>query len=268
MSNTTTFKSKIQRLDLSHLQVYGLVLPIGFIVLWALASKFNWVNPKLIPAPIEVVQIAIQQVQQQEFWVGLGASLFRDVTGFVIGSGLAIIFGIVVGVSRWANYLFLPSFNVLRQISLFAWLPLITTFLNYGNTAKILFIVLSVFYPVALHTIDGVRRIPLNQFEVAQVYKFNAWQTLSKLILPAAAPQIFLGLQLGLIFAWVATIGAEFLLGNYGVGLGNLVIRGRAALDVGLIIFGLIIIGFIGVAWNAFANVAERRILVWHREER
>ncbi|MBH2002567.1 MAG: ABC transporter permease [Moraxellaceae bacterium] len=265
MSNTTALKSQIKKIDLSHLQFYGLVLPIGFVILWALASKLNWVNPKLIPAPIDVVHIAIQQVQQQEFWVGLAASLFRDVTGFVIGSVLAIIFGIVVGVSRWANYLFLPSFNVLRQISLFAWLPLITTFLDYGNVAKILFIVLSVFYPVALHTIDGVRRIPLNQYEVAKVYQFNAWQTLSKLILPAAAPQIFLGLQLGLIFAWVATIGAEFLLGSYGVGLGNIVIRGRAALDVGLIIFGLIVIGFIGVTWNSLANAAERRILVWRR---
>ncbi|MDH0030156.1 MULTISPECIES: ABC transporter permease [unclassified Acinetobacter] len=265
MSITTDLTKHVKKIELSHVQFYGLVLPIGFIVLWTLASKFNWVNPKLIPAPIEVVKIAIQQFQQQEFWQGLGASLFRNLTGFVIGSVLAIIFGIVVGVSRWANYLFLPSFNVLRQISLFAWLPLITTFLDYGNSAKILFIVLSVFYPVALHTIDGVRRIPLNQYEVAKVYQFNAWQTLSKLILPAAAPQIFLGLQLGLIFAWVATIGAEFLLANYGVGLGNIVIRGRAALDVGLIVFGLIVIGFIGVTWNSLANWAERRILVWRR---
>ncbi|WP_332604629.1 ABC transporter permease [Acinetobacter sp. ESBL14] len=262
MSITSTSKTKF---NFNYLNVYGLVLPIVFIVLWAIASKLNWVNPKLIPAPIEVLKIAIYQFQQQEFWTGLGASLFRDLAGFVIGSLLAIIFGIVIGISRWANYLFLPSFNVLRQISLFAWLPLITTFLDYGNSAKILFIVLSVFYPVALHTIDGVRQIPLQQYEVAKVYQFNAWQTLSKLILPAAATQIFLGLQLGLIFAWVATIGAEFLLANYGVGLGNIVIRGRAALDVGLIVFGLIIIGFIGVAWNYFANWAERRILVWRR---
>ena len=265
MSNTANLNRSKQAFNVTHLQFYGLVLPIAFLLLWAIASKLNWVNPKLIPAPLEVLKIAVHQFQQQEFWAGLGASLFRDLAGFGIGSILAITFGIVVGVSRWANYLFLPSFNVLRQISLFAWLPLITTFLDYGNSAKILFIVLSVFYPVALHTIDGVRQIPLHQYEVAKVYQFNAWQTLSKLILPAAASQIFLGLQLGLIFAWVATIGAEFLLANYGVGLGNIVIRGRAALDVGLIVFGLIVIGFIGVAWNYFANWTERRILVWRR---
>lgn len=265
MSITTPADGQLKPSRFGHLQFYGLVLPIGFIILWAIASQLNWVNPKLIPAPLEVLKISLQQLQQKDFWLGLGASLFRDITGFFIGSILAIIFGIAVGVSRWANYLFLPSFNVLRQISLFAWLPLITTFLDYGNSAKILFIILSVFYPVALHTIDGVRAIPLNQYEVAKVYQFNAWQTLSKLILPAAAPQIFLGLQLGLIFAWVATIGAEFLLANYGIGVGNIVIRGREGLNVGLIVFGLLIIGFIGVIWNQLANRIERSVLAWRR---
>ena len=103
MSNTEKLDRTKQAFNLTHLQFYGLVLPIAFILLWAIASHLNWVNPKLIPAPFEVVKIAIYQFQQQEFWVGLGASLFRDLAGFVIGSILAIIFGIVVGVPRWAN---------------------------------------------------------------------------------------------------------------------------------------------------------------------
>lgn len=243
----------------------GLLLPLLFVLLWLVACWLDWVNPKLIPAPDAVLHTAWQQLQQAEFWTGLGASLLRDLSGFFIGSVLAIAFGVLVGTSRWINYLLAPSFNVLRQISLFAWLPLITTFLDYGNSAKILFISLSVFYPVALHTIQGVSQIPLQQYEVASVYQFSRWQLLRQLILPAAAPQIFVGLQLGLIFAWLATVGSEFLLASYGVGLGNIVIRGRAALDVGLIVFGLLFIGLIGIVLNTLALRLEQRWLRWRR---
>lgn len=243
----------------------GLVIPVLFIVLWNIASTLHLVNPKLIPTPVHVLYEAWENLNKSEFWLGVGASLFRDLSGFAIGSFFAITFGVLIGVSKWANYLFAPSFNVLRQVSLFAWLPLISTFLDYGNSAKILFISLSVFYPVALHTIEGVRAIPLNQFEVARVYQFSRWQLLHKLILPAAAPQIFVGLQLGLIFAWLAAIGSEFLLASYGVGLGNIVIRGRASQDVGLIVFGLVFIGVVGILLASLANRVQRRVLSWQQ---
>jgi len=241
----------------------GLVIPVLFVLLWSVASALDWVNPKLIPSPIQVIGVSINTVLNAEFWLGTGASVLRDLGGFAIGSLFGIGFGILLGISRLADHLFSPSFNALRQISLFAWLPLISTFLGYDNSAKVLFISLSVFYPVALHTLEGVRNIPLHQFEVAKVYQFSRWQLLSKLVLPAAAPQIFVGLQLGLIFAWLATIGSEFLLANYGVGLGNIIISGRAAFNVELIIFGMLVIGVIGMGLNTIATRLERRALAW-----
>lgn len=243
----------------------GLIIPLLFVLLWIVAVWQQWVNPKLIPAPSAVLQIATHKLVEAAFWQGVGASLLRDLSGFAIGSAAGIAFGIVLGTSRWASYLLAPSFNVVRQVSLFAWLPLISSFLDYGNSAKILFITLSVFYPVALHTLEGVSSISAQHREVARVYQFSHWQLLRKLILPAAAPQIFTGLQLGLIFAWLATIGSEFLLASYGIGLGNIVINGRAALDVGLIVFGLLVIGVIGVALNSIALYLERRVLAWRQ---
>jgi len=174
-----------------------------------------------------------------------------------------VLFGIAIGVSKNSNWLFAPSFHILRQISLFAWLPLISTFLGEGHVAKILFISLSVFYPVALHTFEGVSSISHKYREVAQVYEFPRSYSFRKLILPGASAQIFVGLQLGLIFAWLATIGSEFLLANYGNGLGNIVIQGRQAFDVELIIFGMLLIGLVGLILNAILAKVEKRLLRW-----
>lgn len=249
----------------SKTQLQALVLPLVFLVLWSIASYLDWVNPKLIPSPWEVVITAAQTLAQAQFWQGLGASLSRNFVGYGIGASLGVAFGVLLGTSRFAEWFLAPSFHVLRQVSLFAWLPLISTFLGYGNFAKLLFISLSVFYPVALHSLEGVRSISDKYREVAQVYQFPKSYTYRKLILPGASPQIFVGLQLGLIFAWLATIGSEFLLANYGVGLGNLVIRGREQFNVPLILLGMFIIGVVGLILNRILGLIEKRVLAWQK---
>ena len=252
-------------LDKSIKVLQALILPIVFIALWSLASALQWLDPKLIPSPVTVLTGAFQSFSQAEFWQGFVASLSRNFTGYAIGASLGVAFGVALGTTRWVNWLFAPGFNVLRQVSLFAWLPLISTFLGYGNGAKILFISLSVFYPVALHSLEGVSSISAKYSEVARVYQFPKLYTYRKLILPAASPQIFVGLQLGLIFAWLATVGSEFLLANYGVGLVNLVIRGREQFIVSLIILGMLTIGFVGVILNSILSRIERKVLRWQQ---
>lgn len=249
------------------LQCYlkALFIPVVFIALWSLAAVLQWLDPKLIPAPWAVVTKAWQVIQTPQLWLGFYESLLRNFVGFAVGASLGVVFGVAIGTSKIANWVLAPSFHFLRQISLFAWLPLISTFLGYGDSAKILFITLSVFYPVALNSFEGVAAISQKYREVAQVYQFPKLYKFHKLILPAAAPQIFVGLQLGLIFAWLATIGSEFLLANYGNGLGNIVIRGREAFDVELIIFGMLVIGLIGVFFNYLLNKVEQRLLRWHQ---
>ena len=150
----------------------ALVLPVAFIALWAVASQQNWVDPKLIPSPWLVLQKAVTVLQQPSFLTGFGESLARNFIGYGIGAIAGVLFGILIASSRLSNWLFAPSFHVLRQISLFAWLPLISTFLGEGHGAKVLFITLSVFYPVALHTFEGVSSISHKYREVAEVYQF------------------------------------------------------------------------------------------------
>ena len=252
---------KLKTVAIRSLQ--ALLLPAIFIALWAIASAQQWLDPKLIPSPVEVVTQGVATIFKAEFWQGFFASLTRNFTGYALGASLGVAFGVLLGTSRFANWFLAPSFNVLRQVSLFAWLPLISTFLGYDNSAKILFITLSVFYPVALHSLEGVSSISNKYREVAQVYQFPRAYTYRKLILPAASPQIFVGLQLGLIFAWLATVGSEFLLANYGVGLGNLVIRGREQFNVSLILLGMFSIGLVGVILNRILTAIEHRVLTW-----
>ena len=263
MSHSISFNRNAVRILQTTLK--AVLLPVVFIALWAVASQQNWIDAKLIPSPLLVLQKAVAVLQQPSFIDGLTESLARNFIGYGIGAVAGVLFGILIASSRLSNWLMAPSFHVLRQISLFAWLPLISTFLGQGHGAKILFITLSVFYPVALHTFEGVSSISHKYREVAAVYQFPRLFAFRKLILPGASAPIFVGLQLGLIFAWLATIGSEFLLANYGNGLGNIVIQGRQAFDVELIIFGMLLIGAVGVLLNSILTWIERKVLAWQQ---
>lgn len=250
----------VRRIDLR-----GALLPLALLALWWALTRAGWVDTRLIVPPAGVARTAARTVADPTFWQGVAFSVARDLGGFVLGALGGIALGSLLGASRWADRLVGPSFHVLRQISLFAWLPLLSTWLGYGETAKLVFIALSTLYPVTLGTCEGVRGITRAHLEVAQVFAFTPAQRLWRVVLPAAAPQIATGLTLGLVFAWVATIGSEFLLANWGHGLGNIVIKGRAAFDVELIVTGMLAIGLVGSALNRLAARLQARALRWQR---
>ncbi|WP_148716135.1 ABC transporter permease [Chitinolyticbacter meiyuanensis] len=242
----------------------GLVLPVVFIAVWALVTHVGWVNTRLIVPPEKVLVVAWDYIVHGPFIRALLASLWRDGAGFVTGSLAGIALGSLLGVSGWAERLIGPTFHTIKQISLFAWIPLLSIWLGYNDTSRIVFVAVSVFYPVTLATFEGVKSVTRAQVEVAQVYAFSRSQLFTRLILPAASPQIITGLNLGLVYAWLATIGAEFLLPAYGeVGLGDTVIRGRAAFNVELVIFGMVLIGLVGALLNQLATRLEAHALRW-----
>jgi sulfonate transport system permease protein len=241
----------------------GFALPLAFLVLWYLATALQLVNTRLIVPPSAVIEAGWKVIASGQLLAGLQASLARDLGGFAAGSVAGVLFGLLLGIARWAERLAGPTFHTLKQISLFAWLPLLSTWLGTGEAAKILFIALSAFYPVALNTFEGVRSVTRDQVEVARVLGFSRWQRSWRLVLPAASPQIATGLHLALLYAWLATIGAEYLLGSSSQGIGSVVIRGKAAFHVELIVVGMLLIGLVGMVLNRLAGLVEARVLHW-----
>src|SRR5690606_22881264 len=228
----------------SRYDLRGWVLPLTVLAIWQAVTWLEWVDTSLIVPPKVVFAFAYAEMTSSAFWLGVAARLGRDMLGFAMGGLDGIAFGCTLALSRVANSLLSPSFHVIRQISLFAWVPLLSVYLGYGELSKLVLIALAVFYPVALSTYEGVVSIEKKWLEVARVYEFTRKQFVIRLLLPAASPQIFTGLQLGLIYAWLGTIGAEFLLRSFDtVGLGETIFRGRASFNIELIVFGMLIVG-------------------------
>lgn len=240
----------------------GWVLPLLILVVWWWAIDSGAVRSPLLVSPLAVWERAVEQVASGELWGALAASLQRDAWGFVFGASAGLAFGALLGASRGFERLVGPSFHTLKQISLFAWIPMLTMWFGLGEGAKIAFVAMAAFFPVVLNTCEGLRSVPRELLEVARVYEFGVWQRLRRVILPSAAPSISTGLQLSLIYTWLATLGAEYLLAS-GRGIGNTLVDGREHFQMDLVLFGVVVIGLVGYALNWTLAALERRLLAW-----
>lgn len=242
----------------------GWVLPGLALLLWSLVYGLAGLDSPLLVSPLAVAQRGWQQIVSGELWAALSASLRRDLIGFAIGGSAGLAFGLLLGLSRWAERLLGPSFHTLKQISLFAWVPLLSVWFGLGEPAKLAFLSLAAFFPVAINTFEGVRSVPQELVELARVLRYSRWQLLRRVLLPAAAPSLFTGLHLGLIYAWLATLGAEYLLAA-GQGLGNTLQAGREHFQMDLVLFGVLVVGLVGHGLNSLAGGLERRALAWRQ---
>lgn len=240
----------------------GFAVPLLILALWLLSTHFGWVNKHIIVRPDKVITRALQEIREGSLFPQLFASLQRDLFGFALGSAAGLVIGGLMGLSNRFDRLLGPSFHAAKQVAIFAWVPLISVWFGTGETAKIVFIGLSAFYPVVLNTHEGIRSVAREHIEVARAYELTTFQIVRRVLLPSALPSIFAGIHLALIYAWLGTIGAEYLLAP-GPGIGNLMIDGRESFAMDKVLLGVLIVGFVGAGLNALAGIGERHLLKW-----
>jgi len=239
-------------------------LPAALLALWSLATGLGWVDTRILISPWGTAATAWRLLSGTMLWEGLGHSLVRDLTGFVIGSFSGLILGSLLGASRWADGAIGPTYHAYKQVALFAWIPLISVWMGMKEPAKITFIALATLPPVLQGAYEGVRAVSREHVEVGRVFALSRWQLYFKVILPSASPQIITGLRLGLIYAWLGTIGAEYFFAA-APGVGNILIDGREHFLLDQVIVGVAVVGVVGYGFHLITTAIEARLLRWRR---
>jgi nitrate/nitrite transport system permease protein len=154
--------------------------------------------------------------------IGLGwrvlVSLQRVAYGFGLAAVVGVLIGAVIGQSVWVMRGVDPIFQVLRTVPPLAWLPLSLAAFQNSNPSAIFVIFITSIWPVIINTAVGVRNIPQDYRNVAQVLRLNHLEFFWKIMLPSAAPYIFTGLRIGIGLSWLAIVAAEMLTGGVGIG--------------------------------------------------
>jgi nitrate/nitrite transport system permease protein len=177
------------------------------------------------------------------FW-HLSASLQRVALGYVLASFVGVALGTLVGQSTWATRGLDPIFQVLRTVPPLAWLPLSLAAFRNGQPSAIFVIFITAIWPIIINTAVGIRNIPQDYRNVAQVLRLNHFEFFWKIMVPSAAPYIFTGLRIGIGLSWLAIVAAEMLIG--GVGIGFFIWDAWNSSHISEIILALVYVGVIG----------------------
>ncbi len=206
-----------------------------------------------LPPPTKIWAEAKDLITEPFFWngsqdIGLGwrilVSLQRVAIGFSLAAVVGVLLGALVGQSVWAMRGLDPVFQVLRTVPPLAWLPLSLAAFRDSQPSAIFVIFITAIWPVIINTAVGIRNIPQDYRNVAQVLRLNQIEFFFKIMVPSAAPYIFTGLRIGVGLSWLAIVAAEMLTG--GVGIGFFIWDAWNSSRLSDIIVALIYIGVVG----------------------
>jgi ABC-type nitrate/sulfonate/bicarbonate transport system permease component len=193
-------------------------------------------------------------------------SLSRMFAGYAIAVVVAIVAGLLLGLSRRARKAADPILEFLRAIPPPALLPFAILVVGVGNGMKVFIIAFVCLWPVLLNTMDGVNGVDPTLRETADVYGVRWWDRIWGVMLPAASPQIFAGMRTSLSLALILMVISEMVASTNGIGY--FVLQSQRTFAIPEMWSGIFLLGILGYVLNAGFMLIERRVLRWHRGAR
>ncbi|WP_348800185.1 nitrate ABC transporter permease [Flavobacterium adhaerens] len=239
----------------------GLAVFCGF---WSLLSQYT---KEALPGPLATWTV-LKEMLSDPFYdygpndKGIGLQLFVSIktvlTGFVLGSLVAIPFGILIGASSFFKKIFYPIVQFLKPVSPLAWFPIGLVVFKDTGIATIFIVFITSLWSTLINTSFGVGTIPQDHKNVAKAFGFSKWRYLSKIVFPYTLPHIITGLRLSISVAWLVIVAGEMLSG--GAGIGFFVWDSWNALSLEKVISAIIIIGFVGIIFDGFFTMIEKKV--------
>lgn len=248
--------------DMTATVIPPLVTLAVLLLVWQLATDKPDAS---LPSPLKIWTEANDLIVSPFFVygpqdIGLGwrvlTSLERVAYGFGLAAIVGIVLGAVVGQSVWAMRGLDPIFQVLRTVPPLAWLPIALAAFRDSGPSAVFVIFITAVWPVIINTAVGIRNIPQDYRNVAEVLRLNPLEYFWRIMIPSAAPYIFTGLRIGIGLSWLAIVAAEMLTG--GVGIGFFIWDAWNSSRLSDIIVALIYIGIVGFVLDRLVALVGR----------
>lgn len=238
-----------------------LIVPVILVIIWQCLSNAGLIYDVILPSPIKCWYAFVEIVKNGSLKVDLLVSLKRVFFGCLWGVGIGFTLGLLSGFSRVVERIVDPIINILRQIAIYAWIPLIILWFGIGDTSKVIIIAKAVLVPVYINTLGGIRDINTQYIELSKVLELDKWTFLSKIVFPSAAPVIFSGLRLSVSAAWTSVVAAEMLGGL--TGLGYALLNAKDYLKSDRLIALMAVIAVIGILFDNILLLLQKQIFKW-----
>jgi NitT/TauT family transport system permease protein/taurine transport system permease protein len=238
---------------------------LATLALWQSASDLKLFPAFALPSPMAVLHAFVLLFSQgyggRSVLADIGVSTLRIVIGFAGAILLGVPIGFLMARRKWVFRILDPYLQFIRPVPPLAYIPLLVVWFGIGELPKILLILLGTIPVIIIGTFSGVKATPALRLSVARTLGASEGQIFRYVILPSALPDIFTAARVGIGVAWTCLVAAELIAAD--AGLGWLVQYAGEALQVAIVIAGIIMIGLLGYAMELMIRLIEQKLVPW-----
>ena len=244
------------------LTTLGIVL---FFLFWEWeATSLKIIEPYFIPPPSKIFRTIWRDTINLDIPTNLLWSLRNYAIGYLIGLAIAIPFGLAMGSIPLINRLISPLFWIIFVIPRIAFLPLVIILLGFGPEGKILFIIESTFFPIAINTIAGVKTVSPSLVKVGRLFGGSRLQIYRKVVLPYAMNFILTGMRVAARTGMVVMYATEIFGSAHG--LGTYVVRQSELLNMSGAFAGILVLVVSAMTVLTVFDYTDNKLRPWKSE--
>jgi len=231
-----------------------------FVLAWKAVVVVGGLPLYILPPPETVAERFVSAWLDGTVWPHFVTTMVEIALGFAVGVGLALVVGYGLARSAIFERLASPYLVAAQAIPILVLAPLLVLWFGPGLVSKVVICALIVFFPVAIATMVGIRSVDDRLLELGRSLRASDRQVLTTLEIPAALPNIFGGLRVGVTLAVVGAVVGEWA--GASRGLAVLINLARGSLfDIPLMFATLVTIALVGVALYLVVVAFERRLV-------
>jgi len=236
-----------------------LIACAALIAAWSLIAHILDING--LPPPGEALREVPAILTDPESLLNILDSVKRMIIGFALATAVAVPLGLMMGRSRVVAAFFNPLLMVIYPVPKAALMPVIMLWLGVGDASKTLVIFLGVTLPVIYHSFQGARAVEEKMLWSAAAMGLGPAARLARIVLPAALPEIFVGLRTGLVIALITMVTSEMIARQAGVG--NILFNSLDMAQYSTVYAMIVIIGIMGFVIDAAFEWLRTKLVAW-----
>ncbi|MFL0196742.1 ABC transporter permease [Clostridium sp. WILCCON 0269] len=260
-----TAEKKISIIDKLGVFTRKSIAIIIFFILWQVLPTIGVVNRQFIPSLSDIIVYLGKMLVSGELLIHVQASAARALEGFALATIVGVPLGFLLG--GWFKKfeeILNPLLQILSQINPFTLFPIFMLFFGIGEVAKVAIIFWTAVWPVLFQTINGVQNIDPTLIKGARAMATPKISLFYKVVLPGAAPSIFLGLRSAMSTACLMLIAAEMI--GASKGLGWLILNAQTNYNINRLYAAAMVIAVLGLALIRLLALLEHSIITWKED--
>jgi NitT/TauT family transport system permease protein len=241
------------------LQLAPLICTVATFLLWELFCKALSISTFVLPAPSDIA-LSLWQFRRQ-----IGLHSFHTAWMTIAGFGLAVAFGIALGLLFGASRFFyagfyplLVGFNTVPKVAV---VPILVIWFGVGWLPAVLTAFMISFFPIVVNVATGLATIEPETEDVLKALGASKLQIMTKVGIPRSLPYFFGSLKVAITLAYIGSVIAEYNASRFGIG--NLMARASADFNVPLLFASLVALAILGVAMYMATVWLENRMTGW-----